>query len=174
MNNKPLVSIITPNKNYGRFLPNVISDALKQTFTDWELIIVDYGSTDNSLEILRQHQQNPKIKIFERDSSHYNEAINFGITQAAGKYIIRHDADDLWENKILEKLIKEIKKNTSIGLVFCDAVIIDENDNILHPSFIKYHHHLVDLEASNKILQGLIERNFIPTSGTLFKKIYGK
>jgi glycosyltransferase involved in cell wall biosynthesis len=89
----PQISVLMPVWNGERFLAESVESLLTQTFTDFEVVVVDGGSTDRTLEILAGHND-PRIKIFQAPPG-IVPALNFGIEQARGKWIARHDADDI-------------------------------------------------------------------------------
>lgn len=95
------ISIVIPTYNAGKFLQECIDSILNQTFTYWELIIVDDGSTDNTKEILKEYKDK-RIKYIYKEHSGVGNSINIGIKNATGKYIARMDADDvMYPNRLL-------------------------------------------------------------------------
>ena len=105
-----LVSIITPSYNTSKFIEECIRSVLDQSYTNWELIIVDDCSSDNSCEMIRKYNDK-RIQLFELDSNvGAAEARNVAIRQAKGKYIAFLDSDDLWEPQKLEKQISFMQK----------------------------------------------------------------
>ena len=102
---QPLVSIVIPCFNYGKFIEDALQSVEKQTFQNFEIIVVDGGSTDGSQEYLKQIQR-PKIKVFLREGRHLvGDNRNYGIKLARGKYICCLDADDMLEETYLEKAV---------------------------------------------------------------------
>jgi glycosyltransferase involved in cell wall biosynthesis len=102
----PLVSVIIPNYNYGKYISETIQSVLEQTFLKYEIIIVDGGSTDyETLEILKKIRH-PKIQVYFREGRHLvGSNRNFGINLAKGKYICCLDADDIILPTYLEKAV---------------------------------------------------------------------
>src|SRR5690349_8368887 len=105
----PAISIIIPVYNAEKYIDETIQYVLKQTFTDWELIVVNDGSTDLTDKILDKYSYNEKIKIFHKKNSGVSDSRNFGAKQAAGKYYCFLDADDLLLENCLQKRIEKIK-----------------------------------------------------------------
>jgi len=138
-----LVSIITPNYNESKFISFAIESVINQTYKNWELIIIDDVSTDNSVEIIKSFaNQYDRIKLIQLNkSSGPAVARNVAIKEAKGRYIAFLDADDLWYPEKLEKQITFMKEN---NLVFTYSAyeLIDEYDNSIGkfapPSFITY------------------------------------
>jgi teichuronic acid biosynthesis glycosyltransferase TuaG len=111
MNN--LVSIITPSYNSSEFIEETINSVLNQTYTNWEMIIVDDVSADNSIEIIQKYIKiNSKIKLIElENNSGAAVARNTAIKAAKGRFIAFLDSDDLWLPEKLEKQINFMLKN---------------------------------------------------------------
>ncbi|GGH41632.1 glycosyl transferase family 2 [Mangrovimonas yunxiaonensis] len=107
-----LISILTPFKNTALFLPECIDSILTQTYKNWELIIVDDGSTDESPEIVAQYAKlDARIKHFKAPEKGIIKALRFALKQASGKYITRMDSDDVMPNYKLEMLHNNLKKH---------------------------------------------------------------
>ena len=106
-----LVSIITPTYNCARFLPETINSVLQQTYTNWEMLIVDDCSTDNTEEIVRSFKDE-RIKYY-RNEKNSGAAVsrNYALREAKGKWIAFLDSDDLWMPEKLERQIAFMEKN---------------------------------------------------------------
>ena len=114
---QPLVSVIIPNYNYGRYLKQCLESVLNQTYSNLEIIFVDDGSSDNSVEVAIQYES--KVKLILQNNLGVNAARNTGIRYAAGEFIAICDSDDYWlENKI-EEQIKLFFNNPNLVLVYC-------------------------------------------------------
>ncbi len=128
--------------NGERFLSESIDSILCQTYKDYEFIIVDDGSADNSFRILdRYAKENQNIKIIRNDSNiGLTKSLNKALLFAKGNYIARMDADDISINNRFEKQIYLFENNANIGLVSCNSIVIDENGhnvkNVIMPSNI--------------------------------------
>jgi glycosyltransferase involved in cell wall biosynthesis len=95
MNEKPFFSIIIPTYNRGYIISKAIESVLKQNFKDWEIIIVDDGSTDNTKEIIKKYLIDNRIFYFKfKENKGVNAAKNFGILRAKGNYILNLDSDN--------------------------------------------------------------------------------
>lgn len=107
------VSIITPLYNCENFISSTIESVLRQTYTDWEMIIIDDKSTDSSLQKAESYvQQDPRIRIIElKKNSGAAVARNTGIKESNGKYLAFLDSDDLWLPKKLEYQVKFMYDN---------------------------------------------------------------
>ncbi len=129
--NFPLVSVIIPVYNAEKYLADTINSVLAQTYSHWELILVDDGSTDNSITICQQ-LQNSKIKIIRQENGGVSSALNTGISQSQGEYLAFLDSDDLWLPEKLAKHIAHLESNPDVGVSFSPSVFIDEQGNSLN------------------------------------------
>lgn len=160
----PLVSIIIPVYNAEKYISDTISSVLTQTHQDWEMIIVDDGSTDNSMTKIKQYSQNDsRIKIILKTNSGVSDSRNAGILISKGDFIAFLDADDVWLDANLENKIEYLKSNNAHA-VYSDCEVIDENSNAKNILFKTKEKPTLD-----DIL--LLEGNYITApSGTIFKK----
>lgn len=127
-----LVSIITPSYNSAKFIKQTADSVLAQSYKDWEMLIVDDCSTDNSVKIINQIiNQDERIKLIQLNkNSGQAIARNTAIKQATGRYIAFLDADDLWLPEKLEQQIQFMADN-NLGFTYCSYNIIDEKNNSL-------------------------------------------
>jgi glycosyltransferase involved in cell wall biosynthesis len=109
------VSIIIPNYNYGRFLPQAIESVLDQSYENIELIVVNNGSTDDSLKVLGSYAK--FIKVIDQPNLGQSGARNSGLTNCSGSLIGFLDADDYWELDKVEKQISLVRGDTE--LIYC-------------------------------------------------------
>lgn len=109
------VSVIIPNYNYARYVGKAIESVLLQTYANLELIVINNGSTDNSLEVLQSFSGH--IKLINQNNLGQSGARNSGLLQITGDLIAFLDADDFWESNKLEKQIKLLNKE--VELVYC-------------------------------------------------------
>lgn len=123
----PLVSVIIPNYNYGRFLAQTIDSVLAQNYPNIEIIVVDDGSSDESVEVLESYGD--KIKWFKQQNSGVSVARNRGIKESRGEFIALLDSDDVWLPEKIEKQIKLFLEDPEIGLVHCGFVDFDNEGN---------------------------------------------
>mgnify|MGYP006429063539 CR=1 FL=1 len=126
----PLISVYITNYNYARFLKKAIDSVLSQSFHDFELLIIDDGSTDDSKNIIEGYASNPKIKIIYQHNKGLNVTNNIAIRAASGKYIIRLDADDYLVSNALEQMSGKLEANPELGMVFPNYYYIDEKDQV--------------------------------------------
>lgn len=107
------VSIITPIYNCEKFLPKTIECVINQTYTDWEMLLVDDCSPDNSAKIIKKYAKDDnRIKYFKLDkNSGAAIARNKALEESKGRFIAYLDADDLWKSEKLEKQVEFMLKN---------------------------------------------------------------
>lgn len=122
----PEVSIITPCYNSSKFLQQTIDSVLNQTFTDWEWLITDDKSTDNSVEIIRKvNDERIKLTVAEKNGG-AGHARNLSLEKATGRFITFLDADDFWEPNFLEEMVSFMKKENA-ELAYSNYSRCDEN-----------------------------------------------
>ena len=113
----PVVSIIIPNFNKATFIAESIRSVLEQDFEDWEAIIVDDGSTDNSVEIINNLVSNdPRLKLFQRNRLPKGGSTcrNIGIENARGDYLFFFDSDDLMTKDCIGERVNLMQANTTL------------------------------------------------------------
>lgn len=165
MKNNPLVSVILPTYNGGRYIKKSVQSVLFQTLQDFELIIINDGSTDETPEILSGFASvSSKIHIIEnRINVGFVKSLNEGIEQAIGKYIARIDDDDIWFNpKKLEKQIAFLENHSDYVLVGGGIVSIDTKGREI--ARLKFP------ERDEDIRNTLLTHNVFAHSTVLFRK----
>jgi glycosyltransferase involved in cell wall biosynthesis len=120
------VSVIIPTYNAARFVTTAIDSVLAQTFKDFEILVIDDGSTDNTREILEKYDS-PQIHYLHKKNGGVSSARNYGIENSRGKYIAFLDADDLWLPEKLEKQVALLESNEEIGLCYVATERVNEN-----------------------------------------------
>ena len=125
----PKISIVTPSLNQGQFIKRTILSVLKQGCHNIEYIVMDGGSTDNTVEILKKYEDRLIWKSEpDRGQSH---AINKGFRMATGEIIGWLNSDDTYEPDALKTVIQFFSEHPEIDLIYGDCNMIDENDNII-------------------------------------------
>ncbi len=128
----PKISVILTSFNHEKYIQEAIDSVLNQTFTDFELIIWDDASTDNSWNLINQYSD-PRIKAFRNDEQKRGVwGINKAISEVAtGEYIAIHHSDDVWVRDKLEKQLAFLEAHSDIGAVFTNALAITEDGSPL-------------------------------------------
>lgn len=129
----PKISVLMPVYNGEIYLRESINSVLNQTFTDFEFIIIDDGSTDSTWEILTTYtKQDPRIKLFKNEQNiGLTNSLNKGLNLAKGEYIARQDADDVSLPKRFEKQTELLDNSPETILVSCDIDTIDSEGRLI-------------------------------------------
>jgi glycosyltransferase involved in cell wall biosynthesis len=127
---KPRVSIVTPSYNQARFLEATICSVLEQEYSPIEYIVIDGGSTDGSLEIIRKYASRLAYWISEPDRGQ-TEAINKGFARANGDIYAWLNSDDTYEPEAVAKAVEFLQIHPDVGMVYGDANFIDEQGNVI-------------------------------------------
>lgn len=163
--NKPLVSVTICTYNRADMLSEAVYSALKQTYSNIEIIIVDDASTDNTEEIVKKLQaEDSRIKYFKNEKNlNIAGTRNETIKNSKGKYVAILDSDDYWTDEYkLTKQIAFLEKNTDYALIGSNAIQIDKDDNMVGK---------IENIADNKsIKENLLVRNEFVHSTVLYKK----
>ncbi len=167
----PLVSVIIPNYNHGRFLKNRIDSILNQTYTNFEIILLDDCSNDNSVDIIKTYKNNPHISriiINQENSGSPFLQWKKGIGLAQGDLIWIAESDDTCEANLLETLIKEFESDTYCVLAYCKSIKIDaEGRKLCEEGFSSS----FNMNGRLFIHKHLCRHNYIVNaSSTLFKR----
>ncbi len=130
-NEKPLVSIITPSYNQGAYLEHTIQSVLRQDYPQVEYILVDGGSTDNSLEIIKHYHNQLAwwVSVPDRGQA---EAINKGLGAARGEIVAWLNSDDLYLPGAVSQAVQVLQNEPELGLVYGDALTVDANGHPLN------------------------------------------
>lgn len=165
MGKNPFVSIITPAYNAGATIGDTIESVLSQTFSDFEMIIVDDGSTDNTAQLINNIKDERIVYIFQSNKDRA-EARNHGIGIARGDYIALLDSDDLWMQDKLEKQVPLLDENPEIGLVYSDLYYFAHQTGEDLLQFSKK----VKLQKGTVPVRLIIERNFIQSPTPIIRR----
>lgn len=175
------VSVILPNYNHARFLTQRIESILNQTFQDFELIILDDCSADNSREIIEKYRNHPKVShiVYNKiNSGSPFKQWNKGVQLAKGKYIWIAESDDYCSKDLLAKLVPLLDMKPSVGVAYCKSAFIKENNEFLYDDVQRNSCFTVNLWHNNFVIDGrkaiskyLYRLNVIPNaSAVVFRK----
>lgn len=126
----PLVSIVTPSFNQARFLEATIQSVLSQNYPRLEYIIVDGGSTDSSVDIIKKYENKLSWWVSEKDKGQ-TDAINKGFARAKGDILAWLNSDDTYEPDAIWNAVKILQPNPEIGLLYGDANFINEGGKVI-------------------------------------------
>jgi glycosyltransferase involved in cell wall biosynthesis len=145
------ISVIIPTYNVENFILETIESVIQQTFSDFEIIVINDGSTDRTLELLNTIKD-PRLKIFSYENAGVSVARNRGIARATGEFIAFLDSDDLWTSDKLELQITALQQRPEAGVAYSWTCCIDEQGKFM------YHHEKVSFEG--KVYPQLLVKNF--------------
>ena len=129
---KPLISIVLPVLNGEKYLSLAVNSVIAQTYKNWELIIVDNGSFDNTPHIIAEYiKKDPRIKGINCNKKGIVPALNTGLSHCSGPLIARIDADDIWLPEKLEIQEKAVNNDSSLALLGTSVEIINDKGKIL-------------------------------------------
>ena len=132
---EPLVSIVTPTLNQGQFIEATINSIQAQTYRHFEHIVIDGGSTDDTLDILRRHEGSyPMRWLSEPDRGMY-DAVNKGMRLASGEILAYLNSDDLYFPWTLSTVIEGFRRHPDAGLVYGDSMSVDLERGDQHAHF---------------------------------------
>ena len=133
----PLVSVIMPAYNAERYIEEAIDSVIAQTVSDWELLILDDGSTDKTREVAREYaRKDARVQLLENEKNMgVARTRNRGLDLCRGDYVAFLDSDDYWKPVMLEKMIKRAEE-TGADIIYCSYAIVDEHGNPLCNDFM--------------------------------------
>jgi glycosyltransferase involved in cell wall biosynthesis len=147
MENNPKISVIMGVHNGEKYLRDSVESVLNQTFSDFEFIIIDDGSTDGSAEILQSYSD-PHIRLYHQENRGLTASLNRAILLAKGRYIARQDADDISMEMRFEEQFRFLEMNPDAVIVGSSCILIDEEDKQIG----SWHFPISDMEIRLKIL----------------------
>lgn len=157
----PKVSVIIPTYNAVDYLSETVDSVLQQTFTDWELIIVDDGSSDQTVDWIAA-RVDPRIQLICQENQGVTVARNTGITKSCGEYIAFLDHDDLWHPMKLEKQVRCLDESPSVGLVHTWMVSVDAQG--------KSTGRIMPSDAEGHVWTKLLEKNTVASSSVMLRR----
>lgn len=134
-NMNPKISIILPNYNSKRYLKETLESVLNQTYQNFELIVIDDASTDNSMEIVKSFGDERITCIRSDINRQVAYTANLGMKLAKGEYIARIDSDDIWNPKKLEIQLSYMEEHPETGACFTRVNVVDENSEIANKKY---------------------------------------
>jgi len=156
------ISVVIPAYNAQHTILETINSVLQQTFSDWELIVINDGSTDKTLEVL-ETIKDARLKVYSYENGGLPTARNRGIDLAKGEFISFVDADDLWTPDKLELQLQALEQNLSAGVAYSWTICMDNNGNSFHPGVAE--------SFQGNVYANLLVGNFIASgSNVLIRK----
>jgi glycosyltransferase involved in cell wall biosynthesis len=160
----PAISVIVPCYNQAEYLSETLQSVLDQDYSEWECIIVDDGSLDNTKEVAQQWtDKDSRFKYFRKENGGLSDARNFGIKYASGEYILPLDSDDRISSQYISEAVDVFKKDPRVKLVYSNLILFGtKNQKIKTPGY-----NYKSLFTENPIFcSGIYRRNdFLQTGG---------
>ena len=133
---RPVVSVLLTVYNGLPYLREAVDSILEQSFTDFELVVVDDGSTDDSLELLHDYERNdPRVRLFERPHMGIVPAANFGLAQCRGEFLARMDSDDIAMPGRFEAQVRAMRRDPEVAVVGGVYDLVDGAGRLLRTEY---------------------------------------
>lgn len=129
------VTVVIPSFNPGKYLNNALDSVFSQTFVEWRLILIDDGSTDNSLEEAKSYLSDPRVRLIRNETNRGQaESLNRGLMEVTSEYFLQLDADDWLATNAIESFLAEAKcVDDDVGLIVSSVVIFNEDNGEERP-----------------------------------------
>jgi len=165
----PLVSVLIPFKNSGQYIGECIQSILRGTFTDFEMLLIDDFSSDNSSEIAKVFSQNDsRISIYSTEIPGMTHALNKGLNLSKGQYVARMDSDDISHPERLKKQVDELLESPQI--VLTSSLVECFGEDKLTEGFHKYIKWVNGCVTSSQIAEGLFIESPLPHPSVMFRR----
>lgn len=151
MDDHPLVSIVTPSYNQARFLEQTLRSVLDQGYPNLEYIVIDGGSTDGTVEILRRYEDRLACWVSEPDQGQA-DAINKGLRLARGEIVAWLNSDDLYLEGAIARAVEALQRHPDVAMVYADGLMVDEAGRLLDPHRYRQYK-VLDLLCFDVLLQ---------------------
>jgi glycosyltransferase involved in cell wall biosynthesis len=161
-----LVSIIIPCYNQGRFLDTAICSALAQNHREVEVIVINDGSTDETEQVARQHERDPRFHLINQSNAGLPAARNRGIRESNGVFLNFLDSDDWLEPDMIRSLAIILEENSSVGFAYCDVHIVPAEGSPENP----YSVGKVRQAVNGDIFDSLIRGGYFPPQTVLIRQ----
>ncbi|OGZ68551.1 MAG: hypothetical protein A3D35_02310 [Candidatus Staskawiczbacteria bacterium RIFCSPHIGHO2_02_FULL_34_9] len=159
----PIVSVIIPTYNREKYMQKALDSVFFQTFQDFEIIVVDDGSTDNTKSILEPYIKEDRVKYIYQQNLRVSKARNNGIKNSSGKYIALLDSDDYWlDSQKLEKQVNYFENNKDVVLTSGGIIRITENGEVLSK--------ILNPESNKDLRENMLLSCLFTPSGAMFKR----
>jgi glycosyltransferase involved in cell wall biosynthesis len=165
---RPKVSVIMPVLNGQKYIGEAIESILAQTYPFYELVLVDDGSTDSTIEKVRQYESKMEIRYVSHSTPRgIPRSMNDGIRASSGDFIAFLDHDDAWMPEFLETQVSYLDSHPDVGMVHSDFQTIDPNGNILEASIARYRN---KIRPSGSVFGPLFQDSFIVGNSVLIRR----
>jgi len=163
MNNSPLVSVVIPCYNHEQYVEQSLNSVLNQTYKNIELIVIDDGSSDNSVAIVKKMQEEHNFTFVTQENMGVCKTLNKAVSLSEGKYIALLASDDYWDLSKIEKQVNSLESNPNSEFCFTQAKEFDENDPHYEKIFPKS-------PLTGKVLNQVFIRQHVPAGSMMFSR----
>tara|TARA_R110000868_G_scaffold14457_5_gene67383 strand:- start:33682 stop:34572 length:891 start_codon:yes stop_codon:yes gene_type:complete len=155
----PKVSVVVPCYNQAQYLDESLASIYKQTYSNWECVIVNDGSPDNTEEIAQKWEaKDPRFNYLSKENGGVSSARNLGIEKSTGEYILTLDADDKYEVTFMEKAVEILQNNSEVGIVSSWGIFFTED------------YHFQVFKSNAKTIADFLFYNGVNMGSSLFRK----
>ena len=158
---KPIVSVNICMYNGSGYIDETLRSVLAQTLQDFEIVVVDDGSTDGSPEFIEHHHPDPRITVVRQQHQTLRIARSVALAHSRGEYIAFLDSDDLWAPTKLERQVAVARSSPDAGLIFCDCELIDAAGRTIGRFSDQFDFRSIDLRGGRGYLELLRRGNFL-------------
>lgn len=166
-----LISVVITSYNYEKYLKDTINSVLSQTYTDWEMIVIDDASSDSSVEIIKKYQkEDSRIKLIENETNlGLKKSLEKGVKATSGEWIVFLESDDAITSDYLEKKVAIIKQYPNVGLIFNDVELFGDKKRIkeIEKTFENYANSLKTKIYPTNLFKDLLYFNKVLTLSTV-------
>jgi glycosyltransferase involved in cell wall biosynthesis len=127
----PAVSVVMPSYNHARYIARAIDSVLSSSFAELELVIVDDGSTDDTLEVLRPYRNHPKVRVRTQENRGAHAALNVGLSLAEGELLFVLNSDDAFHPERIQRLVERFRNDQEVALAASWVEVVDGEDRLL-------------------------------------------
>lgn len=159
----PAVSVVIAARDYGHYLADALSSVQRQTFTDWECVLIDDGSRDHTPDVVRPFQADARFRYFKSDTLGQTRAKNLGLNLSRAPLIACLDGDDVWLPTKLDRQVRLMNAEPDLGVVFTRRFLINPAGELLpseHPPFPR-----------GTIFNDMLLDNFVCYSSVMIRRV---
>jgi glycosyltransferase involved in cell wall biosynthesis len=168
------ISVLIPAYNHGRYLAAAVQSVLDQSFQDFELVVVDDGSTDNSRDVIRSFTD-PRIRFFQQENRGAHAAINRAVELSGGQYVSILNSDDLYHPRRLESCLAVLEQNPGTGAVISRVSGIDDEGRPVGRktsaqvrAWLDWYQEALPLFQGNRFFPAVFAKNLLITTSNYF------
>lgn len=169
MNNLPKITVITASYNYENYIAETIESVIGQTYQNWELIVADDGSKDNSVQIIQEFcNKDSRIKLITHKNNANKglpETVKFALENATGEYVAFLESDDIWHKDNLQEKIQALEKYPNADFIFNGVEYFGDEEMVQSclPNYNNMRKELLEEKNAGKILEKMGLCNLVPT-----------